>query len=167
MIVGVYFLTRNLNQKDYPGLIDNDKYQVFLFESPIFSPLIFAGHSWFVLNNKGEISRWEIGYNYFNAPSKTDCEYIFKNWKPLFQGIGFFPFGIGKVFNKSELLGKIEGNEAKKMIDFIYNSPNTYSYCNKYRLWGPNSNTYIQWVLNNFPESGLKLPHNAYGKDYK
>lgn len=33
-----------------------------------------------------------------------------------------------------------------------------------YKLTGPNSNTYTQWVLNKFPEWDIKLPWNAFGK---
>lgn len=167
VVINFFIFTDNFNQKNYSVLVDNNKYQVFLFKSPIFFPLIFAIHPWFVLNNKGEISRWEIGFSFSNTYSKTGCGYIYKNWKPSFQGIGFFPFAVGKFFNRSSLVGKIEGEEAKKVIDFIYNSPSTYTHCNEYYLWGPNSNTYVQWVINNFPESGLKLSNNAYGKDYK
>lgn len=153
-------------QKDYSDLINKNKYQVFLFKSKAFFPFSFAIHPWFVLVKKGEISRWEFCHmkNFNNA---IHWGHIYKNWKPTFQGIGFFPYGLGKIYNKSNLIGKIEGDEARKMIDFIENSSNTYKYCNEYHLWGPNSNTYIQWILNNFPESGLELPDNAYGKNYK
>ncbi len=53
------------------------------------------------------------------------------------------------------------------MVECIENSPHNYPYCGHYSYIGPNSNTYVQWVLDAFPESGLKLPWNAFGKGFK
>jgi len=45
---------------------------------------------------------------------------------------------------------------------------NLNPFRNEYKIYpGPNSNTFIQWVLNHFPNSGLKLPRNAFGKNYR
>jgi hypothetical protein len=152
-------------QEDYSYLIDKDKYQVFLFKSMACFPFLFAVHPWFVLNKEGELSRWEVG---FSRKYKTEKSwgYLYKNRLSLFLGSESLPF-IYKFFNKGELVGSVEGEIAQKMIDLIYDSPHTYTYSNKYRLWGPNSNTYVKWIIDNFPESGLKLPSNAYGKDFK
>ena len=62
----------------------------------------------------------------------------------------------------------IEGDEnslAAKMAEFIEHSPETYSHSKEYSLVGPNSNTYVQWILNMFPEFPAKLPWNAFGKN--
>ena len=86
-----------------------------------------------------------------------------------FQGIQVLPFSAN-FFWKGKLLGLFEGDEnsvAKKMALHIENSKNIYPYCNYYRLSGPNSNTFAQWVLNNFPEFKVKLPWNSFGKNYK
>jgi len=61
----------------------------------------------------------------------------------------------------------VKGSEAQMMIEFIERSPNVYPHCEMYRFRGPNSNTYVQWVIDNFPNSGLQLPFNAFGKGYK
>lgn len=152
-------------QQDYSKLIDKDKNQVFLFKSMASFPFIFAIHPWFVLNKQGEISRWEIGWSTKYIAEKK-WGYLYKNRLPLFLGCESLFFS-NRFLNKSYLIGVIEGDEAIKMIDFIYNSPNTYNNRNEYKLLGPNSNTYTQWIINNFPESKLKLPYNAYGKNYK
>ena len=52
------------------------------------------------------------------------------------------------------------------MIEFIKTSKDAYPYKN-YKLSGPNSNTYAQWILNNFPEAGIKLPWNCFDKNYE
>ena len=74
-----------------------------------------------------------------------------------------------KYYWEGKLLGYIEGDEnstAKKVAEFIKNSKTIYPYCYKYSLRGPNSNTYAQWVLDNFPEFKVTLPKNSIGKNY-
>ena len=53
------------------------------------------------------------------------------------------------------------------MIKFIDNSKEIYPFREKYSIFGPNSNTYAEWVIDHFPESNFKLPKNAYGRYYK
>ena len=75
-----------------------------------------------------------------------------------------------KYFWKGKLRRYIEGGEgslAQRMAECIENSPKMYPYCNTYAPRGPNSNTYVQWVLNQFPQSGLTLPWNSFGKSFK
>jgi hypothetical protein len=91
--------------------------------------------------------------------------HLSENHFPPFSGIEVFPF-FEKYFWSGKLLGKIEGEDAKRMASFIKNSPHTYSYNQRYHLTGPNSNTYAQWVLNAFPEFGVELPWNAFGKSF-
>ncbi len=61
----------------------------------------------------------------------------------------------------------MEGDEKSiisEMVKFIEQSPQIYPHKNIYSFLGPNSNTYVQWVLNNFPELEVRLPWNAFGK---
>lgn len=155
------------HQPDYSNLIDKSKYQVFLFKSRAIFPFIFAMHSWFVLNKKGEISRWEVEFasSYKNRVG-IRFGYLHKNLCPIFQGTEVITY-MDDIFHPATLLGIVEGEVALKMIDFISNSPKTYKYQNRYHIWGPNSNTYAEWIINNFPESKFELPKNAYGKNFK
>ncbi len=52
------------------------------------------------------------------------------------------------------------------MIDFIKTSKTNYPYSKNYSAL-KNSNTYVQWILNHFPETGISLPMNALGKNTK
>jgi hypothetical protein len=65
------------------------------------------------------------------------------------------------------VLFEFEGDLAKKMISFVKTTPKTYPYLKRYVLSGPNSNTYVQWVLDHFPETKARLPWNSFGKGYK
>jgi len=84
-------------------------------------------------------------------------------------GTQVFFFSQKPVWKEVTILGCIEGGEgspAHKMLECIEHSPLNYPYGTPYRLRGPNSNTYVQWALDQFPDSGLRLPWNAFGKDY-
>lgn len=151
------------NNQKFEDLINKDKYQVFVFCCPAYFPLNFARHPWVVINKKGDISRYEITH------FKDNGTYLHVNMYPAFQGIKF-SFFTNKHNKEVQLLGFIEGDEnstAFKVIEFIEDSTNTYSYCNKYGMLGPNSNTYLQNVLNKFHEFHMKLPWNFIGKGFK
>jgi len=152
------------NEKNFQNLIKKDRYQVFLFCCPAYFPVNFLRHPWFVLNKNGEISRWEIKHTI----NKKNRSHLFVNNQPPFQGINL-TFFI-KRFWKARLVGFIEGDEnsiVPKITEFIENSEKTYPYCNKYFFLGPNSNTYVQNVLNKFPEFKVKLSWRFIGKNFK
>jgi hypothetical protein len=147
-------------------IINNDSYQVFLLTCPANLPFIFAKHSWFVINKKGVLSRWEVLFE------KNMCElswqHLHKDFLKPFDGIGYFPY-FYKLLQKSRMEYFIEGDinsDAKKISDFIENSPKIYPFCDNYQLTGPNSNTYVQWVLDNNPQLKISLPKNSLGKEY-
>ena len=155
-----------MNKEDFDKLIDKDKYQVFVFCSPASFPINFAKHPWFVLNKKGIISRWEIMH--FKNKSNKDFGYLHLNNKAPFLGIGLV-WLVSKFYWKAKLLSSIEGSEnsiAQKAIEFIENSKETYPYIYKYSFLGPNSNTFLFWVLNKFPELDIKLSWHFIGKNF-
>jgi len=145
-------------------------YQIFIMCSRVPLPLFFALHTWFVINKKGNVNRWESGKFHNPKPKKS--------WGNVYLGLGknnpltgmnLNPFSPGQRY-KSRLLGYLEGKNnstAHKMISFIESNAKNYPYKNEYVLLGPNSNTFTQWILNRFPESNLKLPWNAIGKSYR
>ena len=154
--------------KEIESLVRKDKYQVFLMASPASIPLNFARHPWFVINKKGVISRWEVSWRPGQYKAKTVWGHLSLNVLPPFQGLRIFYFS-SKYFWKASLLKLIEGDEgsvAEQMAEFIERSSQTYPYANFYSFTGSNSNTYVQWVINHFPESGMKLPWNAFGKKW-
>jgi len=156
-----------MNSQEFDSLIKKDKYQVFIFTSLCSLPLFFAGHPWFVVNEKGIISRWEVLHikNY----SQENWGHLHKDFFPSWRGLemlwGFSDFHWG-----SKLLSVLEGEEnslVAMMVKFIEKSPENYPYCAKYSFLGANSDTYVQWILDNFPELKIKLPWNCFGKNYK
>jgi hypothetical protein len=155
------------NTTVFKNLIKKDSYQVFLFSSPAHIPLSVFIHPWFVINKKGVISRFEVRYKYNR--NQPNLGHIHVNNLPPFSGIEVFSFLNHPYWNAS-LIGTLEGgggSPAHKMCEFIEKSQFTYKDKNKYFLFGPNSNTYVQWILDNSPEFTAKLPWNALGNNYK
>ncbi len=151
-----------MNKKDFDKLIKKDKHQVFLFVSAAHFPYIFAVHPWFVLNNHGKISRWEV----LHKKHPKENIHLYKDSRIPTQGITVFSFLEGFKWS-AKLLGHIEGDLALKMIKFIEGSKQNYPHSKIYSLRGTNSNTYAQWILDKFPDLDLKLPWNAFGKNHK
>lgn len=135
-----------------------------MFSCPCSLPISFASHTWWVTNNKGKLNRWEVLFR--KSACKTSWTHLHKNCIHPFKGLEIF-WAYSKYLWKPNLLKIIEGKKAKLIIRSIENSPKKYPFNVKYNLLGPNSNTFIQWIINKFPESGFKLPWNAIGKKYK
>ncbi len=149
-----------MSKNNHQKLINPKKYQVFVLCCPCNIPFNFISHSWFVCNEKGKISRWEVLFR----PNKN------KKWGHLhlnrfnpFSGIEILPFS-SKFYWKVRLLKQIDGDLAKKMIEFIKKSRENYPY-KKYSSFNANCNTYTQWVLDKFKKLKLKLPWNSLGKN--
>jgi hypothetical protein len=149
------------------NLIKNDSYQVFLFHSPAHIPLSIWTHPWVVINKQGRLSRYEVRYK--RNKKNIAFGHIHQDDLPPFDGIEVFSFLDHPRWNAT-LLEYVEGGEdslAHNMCQFIENSVHSYKDKDRYFLFGPNSNTYIQWILDNFPEFPGKLTWKALGNNYK
>jgi hypothetical protein len=135
-------------------------YEVFICSSPAHLPLSFACHTWFVINENGNFSRYEILFQKNNNKKKW---HLHINSKNVFIGLGIIPLYNGLKW-KWEIIGTIWGKLAQRVIEEIKKSEQYYPHTQVYKLTGPNSNTYTQWILNKFPEWKIHLPWNAFGK---
>lgn len=74
----------------------------------------------------------------------------------------------GKWFgNDPELLYDLRGPAAARAIPSITSAASAYPYPKTYRAWpGPNSNTFISYIIRKTPELKLDLPPTAIGKDW-
>ena len=156
-----------MKEKDFNKLIKKNKYQVFLFSSPIPFPLNFAQHTWFVINLKGKIHRWEFG-KFRGSPHKNNIGVLKDFFNPT-KGMNTYLWKDNPRF-KSKLIKQIEGGEnsiAKQMALFIEKNSNKYPLKKVYSLTKANSNSFIKWIINKFPKSNFKLPFNAFGKTQK
>jgi hypothetical protein len=68
---------------------------------------------------------------------------------------------------RPELLGDIRGPGVEAIIDRIDDAVKEYPYPDTYHVWpGPNSNTFVAFVLRRVPELRVDMPPTAIGKDY-
>jgi hypothetical protein len=69
--------------------------------------------------------------------------------------------------NAPELLKDVRGSGTEAVIDKIEAAVARYPFADRYRIWpGPNSNTFVAFVLREVPELRADLPATAVGKDY-
>lgn len=65
------------------------------------------------------------------------------------------------------LVQELKGAKAEAAIPQIAAAAKSYPYQQFYRLWpGPNSNTFISYIIRNTKELGVELPPHAIGKDW-
>ena len=66
-----------------------------------------------------------------------------------------------------ELLFELKGDAAERMIPQIRKAAEAYPYQNFYGLWpGPNSNSFVSYIIRHTPGIYLELPPHAIGKDW-
>ncbi|UYG05701.1 DUF3750 domain-containing protein [Halomonas sp. LR3S48] len=71
-------------------------------------------------------------------------------------------FGSGPTVH-----GTLCGSQAERAIERIDAILPDYPYRDRYRAWpGPNSNTFVAWLIREVPELDVALPSSAIGKDY-
>jgi hypothetical protein len=120
-------------------------------------PLIgkIAVHYWLVIIQPQTIERWEV-WQRANC-CQTSWGHLHKDLMEHSQGVG-----NGSSWVETEWVDA----GAEILINIIRNTPNNYPYKYQYRYWpGPNSNTYVQWVLNQ-AKTNYYLGSLGIGKNY-
>jgi hypothetical protein len=112
----------------------------------------FAHHHWFVITRPGRRDRWEVWQS--ARAGGTAWGHLHRNLLPAERGVGSGP---------SWILHHWQATPAHDLATLIEASPLTYPYRDRYRPWpGPNSNTYVQWILGD----RFRLRHHAVGRAY-
>jgi hypothetical protein len=114
---------------------------------------IFATHSWIVLKPAGAASYARYDYTAWGGPIRLN---------------GFEPDGrwFGRV---PSLVFAADGDAAAALIPRMQRAIETYAWSKEgdYRAWpGPNSNTFVEAVMDAVPDIQTALPPTAIGKDY-
>ena len=116
---------------------------------------LIADHFWFVIFKDNKVDRWEV-WQQVNAGEVS--------WGHLHKNLMHFGAGVGNGVSRLE--HEWYDIEAVKLIANIERSPEHYPFQNTYRYWpGPNSNTYVQRILNT-AKLDYALGPTAIGKDY-
>lgn len=72
--------------------------------------------------------------------------------------------------NVPEVLVELHGPDAERLIPQIKAAVKAYPFSNRgdYTLWpGPNSNSFVAYVLRSVPDLQLALPPEAVGRDFR
>jgi hypothetical protein len=97
-----------------------------------------AHHHWLVVQRGDRRDRWEV-WQYPDYGGERSAGHLHKNLLPPDVGVGSGP---------SWMIERWSGAAADRLAERIEASPETYPWCFKYHYWpGPNSNTYVQWIL--------------------
>lgn len=113
---------------------------------------IFGVHTWIAVKDRGadhyrmlQVTRWRGGVS-LSTTSVPD-----RAW-----------FG-----NEPVVVTELRADKAEAAITAIEEAAQHYPESNKYRIWpGPNSNTFVAWMLRRVPDLDAELPPTAIGKDY-
>ena len=113
-----------------------------------------AHHTWIVVKEKGAARYSRFDKVAWGQPVRQN------GWAPDGRWYGHTP----------ELLGAVEGAAAEILIPKIRAAIAAYPYSRSgdYSLWpGPNSNSFVAYVLESVPGIGIALPSTAIGKDWR
>lgn len=114
----------------------------------------FAEHCWFIVWRPNQIDRWEIW---------QDPNFGAESWSHLHRNL-LAPFaGIGG--NQAYWIRRWTDDDAVRLAARIEDSPNSYPWCQRYRyVPGPNSNTYVQWCLQDLHRLGWRAIGRGFAK---
>jgi hypothetical protein len=138
---------------DLETLRAGDDAVVRLYDAPIPGLTSIASHLWFVVKPAGSTTfdRWEL----WISPADP-YGYVRQNLFGLTASLGVEPVSLA-----AELIGP----EAEPVVEFIQSQSPLYPCAHAYRFpTGPNSSTYIQWVLDNTGWN-VTLPPTGIGTD--
>jgi hypothetical protein len=114
---------------------------------------VVAHHSWIATKASGALRYTRYDKVGWGSPVRTDAWPADARW-----------FG-----NAPQLVLSVDGVEAERLIPEIRRAVAEYPYRNwgDYRVWpGPNSNTFVAYVLSRVPDLQAALPPTALGKDF-
>lgn len=144
------------------------KYHFFILYSCAIFPVNFSKHFRIVTINKWIIHRREIWH--FKNRKNPELYYFHRDLSKPTTWLQKFLRRSDKHRKAYLAYHKSWGEKSliHKIVSFIENSYSSYPYSKKYILFPwPNSNTYIQRILNHFPQIKFQLPRNAFGKTFK
>ena len=133
---------------------DRDILKVELRYAPLPWIGALAWHYWFVVRDDTGRHRWEV-WQTKNAGGWC-IGHVHRDLKRPDDGVGGGP---------SRMVKEWEGENAVKILRVLENI-RSYPYCQRYRSWpGPNSNTFVAWVLR---EAGIEhtLDPRGLGRNY-
>jgi len=113
-----------------------------------------AVHYWFVVDD-GERHRWEVWQS--ADAGGMSVGHLHRDLKAPEADVGGGPSRIETAWS---------GDEARRIAEVLSRCSSDYPFCGRYFPWpGPNSNTFVAWVL---AQAGIehRLGWRALGRNY-
>jgi hypothetical protein len=149
------------------------EYEVKLYATPMPLPLYGSVHTYFTAAHAQHIDRIEVlGFLPQSHPARY-YEEIFKNYLPPETGFRVISEVLGEFPSlprmPSRCIGVCRGGvgtTAEQLYTLLTTAAVTqYPGAGHYRMVrGPNSNTFSQWIIDQYSADELRLPWNAWGK---
>ncbi len=130
---------------------------IVLLDAPAFNWRgMFSVHTWLatkVANSQQYTVYQVLGWNRWRRLPYVNVS---------FGAADHFWFGY-----RPEVVSLVTGKKAVKLIPNIRQAVRRYPYADRYWAWpGPNSNTFIGYILQQVPQLGMQMPYNALGRDF-
>jgi hypothetical protein len=113
----------------------------------------FAVHSWIVTKGKGARAYDRYDKVGWGSPIRKNAHAPDGRW----------------YSNEPVIVRAVTGREAERLIPLVEKAIRAYPYSHAgdYHIWpGPNSNSFVAYVVRAVPELGAKMPPNAVGRDF-
>lgn len=146
-------------------------YSVSIYATPMSFPLSFTVHTWIEISDGETTDRYDLwGYPGLPSPS-PNRGYVYHNLLPDHLGTTFSPFAKASTLKGRQAGKQVRhitgeaGSPAEAAYRTIKEKAFDYPAAHTYRMiWGPNCNTYTQWLIDQTQNTVLTLPWNAWGK---
>lgn len=117
---------------------------------------VFAVHPWISWKLKDE-EHYTVAQVIGFRLKRTGRSIVMQNDLPDRYWYGSMP----------ELIFELRGDKANKAITRVKELIASYPYADQYRVWpGPNSNTFVAYLIRHTDELDVELPPHAIGKDW-
>ncbi len=145
-------------------------YHVLVMSTPASLPISFALHTYLVtIAPNGSIDRFDVFHSKTLHGTARRVGYVYHNALPPEEGLRTL-HGVPSPRFSTRVIGVCSGaagSVACALHDVVGGSLDSYPYTDHYAFYpGPNSNTYVQWRINQVPDCTIQLPWNAFGKGF-
>jgi hypothetical protein len=138
-------------------------------------PIPFVLHTWIVVTHNDISDRYDVmGFHEDGAGKRNG--YLYTNFHSPETGVPILAIGTKRLLKdtlqwESKVLFTLQGDvgsPAHKIWELLHNQQDTYPYIHQFGLvFGPNCNTFTQWVLDQGTSGEITLPWGAWGKGYR
>ncbi|MDM4018904.1 DUF3750 domain-containing protein [Roseiconus lacunae] len=130
------------------------KFSVQLWAGRLPRVVRFAEHCWLVICDGDRTDRWEV-WQYPNQ-SPQSWGHLHRNMLPAFGWIRD---------SRRYFLHEFVDKDAEAIAERLVSSPKEYPWCDRYHyVPGPNSNTYIQWCLQDRYRLGVRAIGRGFAR---